>query len=509
MLLNHHAGMDEFVTSMYAENIRVAQEGLFRLKLVFGTITFGYRGKEIAGMPTRQKRPRREYEIDPEAAECVRRIFHRFVHDRLSIAEIVRCLNEDLSVPLGPKAVSGRWTRLAVKLLLANPRYRGHWAYGTTQSVWQAKQDYTRQVEREQPLACQQFEELRIIDDKTWYAAARRLATEQERNAGRKAKDGDRQSRPRLLNGLFVCAAHGRRLYVGGTHGKVMFCPECQGMPAEQRPLFTLLNRVVALRRTCERLADVVRADPALIQDVVAAFRREVEAAQQPDPAAPLAATARIEKLSQRIRFIMANPGDTEKDREESAALLRKLRAERADAESAKAALEATRDQPKVVPTVEEVTGVLNSMHTMLIQAASEGPIENAGAAREIIELLTSGRIEVEQQGERKAQRGWLRGRCRTQLLDVVISQIAGVQPLEVGPAVEVTIEYRKPEAAERWADQVKQLYDRGLLLKMIARELGIGRNLTRKALEEWHRQRGLPKPPDGRSRRSHLQSKG
>jgi DNA invertase Pin-like site-specific DNA recombinase len=68
MLLNNFAAIDEFVTSMYADNIRVAQEGLFKDKLVCGTITFGYRAREVAGTPTRQKRPRCEYAIDPETA---------------------------------------------------------------------------------------------------------------------------------------------------------------------------------------------------------------------------------------------------------------------------------------------------------------------------------------------------------------------------------------------------------------------------------------------------------
>src|SRR5262249_42087245 len=170
MLLNQFAAIDEFVTSMYAENIRVAQEGLFNHKLVFGTITFGYRAREVAGPPTRQKRPRREYEVDQEAAPWVERVFRWFVEDRLPLAEIIRRLNADPEAPLGPRAVSGRWTRLAVKLLLANPRYRGCWMYGRTQAVWQVKQDYARQVPRERPLARPQFEDLRIVPAQLWYA---------------------------------------------------------------------------------------------------------------------------------------------------------------------------------------------------------------------------------------------------------------------------------------------------------------------------------------------------
>jgi hypothetical protein len=139
-----------------------------------------------------------------------------------------------------------------VTLLLANPRYRGCWLCGRTQTVWQVKQDYARQVPREQPLARQQFEDLRVVPDELWYAAQKRLTA--PRGGRRRPAGGDRRSRSRLLNDLFVCAARGRR-YVGGAHGQVMVCPECQGLPAQERRLSSHLNRALALRLTCARPA--------------------------------------------------------------------------------------------------------------------------------------------------------------------------------------------------------------------------------------------------------------
>jgi DNA invertase Pin-like site-specific DNA recombinase len=504
MLLNHFAAIDEFVTSMYADNIRVAQEGLFHDKRVFGTITFGFRAKEVAGPPTRQKRPRCEYEVDPDAAPWVVRIFRWFVEDRLSLAEIIRRLNADPSAPLGPKAVSGRWTRLAVKLLLANPRYRGCWSYGRTQTVWQVKQDYSRQLPRERPLGQEQFEDLRVVPDALWYAAQARLAA-LPANGGRRPADGDRRSRPRLLNGLFVCAAHGRRLYVGGADGKFMLCPTCQGLPAAERPLFTQLNRVMALRLTCARLAELVRADPALAADVAAAFKKEADRGQQTDPEWPAAVRRRLEKLSQQIRFVMANPGETQADRDESAAELRRLRGERAEAEAEAAALDAASDRPKAVPSQADVERVMNDMGDVLAAAAAGDADESAAAARQVVELLTGGRIELEQQGERAAHRGWLRGRFSARLLGAVAEKVGGLGRLPEAGGDEVLIDYREPGEAERWADRVKALYDRGLLLKAIAAELGIGRALARKALDAWCAREGLPPLPDGRSRRAGL----
>src|SRR5205823_9978712 len=137
---------------------------------------------------------------------------------------------------------------------------------------------------------------------------------------------------------------------VGGANGKVMVCPECQGLPAGQRPLFTQLNRETALRLTCAKLVGLLRADQRLVDEVVAAFRRHVAEAQEPDPAALQSMSARVEKLSQRIGFVMSNPGETDADRAESGMVLRSLRAERSRAEADKAALEAARRRPAVLP---------------------------------------------------------------------------------------------------------------------------------------------------------------
>ncbi len=49
MLLQIHAMTDEFVVGMYADNIRSAHEGLYEGGFVFGTISFGYRGREVPG----------------------------------------------------------------------------------------------------------------------------------------------------------------------------------------------------------------------------------------------------------------------------------------------------------------------------------------------------------------------------------------------------------------------------------------------------------------------------
>jgi site-specific DNA recombinase len=196
MLLQINAMTDEFVGGMYADNIRTAHEGLFQRREVWGTITFGYRAREVAGLPTRRKLPRSEYEIDPEQAQWVRQVFRWYVEEGLSIAAIIRKLNNDPAIPLGPKAVSGRWTRQGVLVLLKNPRYRGHWEYGKTENVWQSKKDYSRQILREKSLQQEHFEDLRIVSDEIWFLAQKRRV-EEPHSGGRQPKDGKTATRPR------------------------------------------------------------------------------------------------------------------------------------------------------------------------------------------------------------------------------------------------------------------------------------------------------------------------
>jgi DNA invertase Pin-like site-specific DNA recombinase len=504
MLLQIHAITDEHVAGMYADNVRAAQEGLFDRNLVWGTVTFGYQAKPVAsGALTRLKNSRRAYEIDPERADWVRRIFTWYVEEGLPITGIIRRLNDLPSVPLGPKAASGRWTRLGVRLLLTNPRYRGLWQYGRTKNVWQSKGDYTRQMPREQPLRERHREELRIVSDEVWYRAQERL-TKDPGKGGRPPKDGKRQCRPKCLNGFFFCSGHGRPLVVGGLRGLVMTCPECQALPAEKRPLFSHLNRKQALHLTCQKLAELIRPDQALIQEVITACQRETAQMQQPDPKRLAEAQARWDKLTRQIQFILENSGDTEADRQEAESSLRRLRGERSQLGAEMAQWKEAMRRPAHVPSTQEIEELLAQLGEVLARAGESERLEDVSAVRQVVKLLTGGRIDLVQKGEPRSHGGWLQGRFRLQLLCTLVSRLSGVPVPDQGEGEEVTIDYRRPIPAEQWAGEVKRWYDDGMLIKAIARKLEISPNLARRALAYWHKQQGVPQQ-DGRSRRSGL----
>jgi hypothetical protein len=143
--------LDELQLQAQAGFVRAAHEGLLHREMVHGTITFGYFGEIVPGdEKTRRGRPRRRLVISEEQAKWVRQIFHWFTVDRLSISAIKRLLRAQ-NAPLPPKCPSGRWTYLAVRLMLANRRYIGDFSYAWNDAVWKAKQGYNRQFKRQTP----------------------------------------------------------------------------------------------------------------------------------------------------------------------------------------------------------------------------------------------------------------------------------------------------------------------------------------------------------------------
>ena len=250
MLLSQLAAIDQFTATMNVENIRAAHIGLLDKQLVYGTVTYGYRGEPIEGTLTKRGKPRCRIVMDLEEAEIVKKIFYWYVEEHVSINEIIRRLNDDQNIPLTPQCQSGQWTRIAVKGILENPRYRGLWNYGVNENVFIPDKNYSRKVVREVPLHEKQIEELRIVSDQIWYEAQSRL-TKLYPNGGRWPKDGDRQSRPKILNGILVCPEHDQRLYAAGPYGRLMICRRCYELKGEDRPLYSALNRKLALKLTC------------------------------------------------------------------------------------------------------------------------------------------------------------------------------------------------------------------------------------------------------------------
>ena len=496
------AAIDENGTSMYAENIRAAHQGMFLRLEVVGTLALGYCGEPIEGAPpTRRGRPRCRIAIDKEEAKYVLKIFEWYVTDGKSMDEIAQLLNADPEAPSPPKAMHGMWTHGSVRGVLANPRYRGYWEYGKRKSEYQSSKDYVRQVERDQSLQAGFFEQLRIISDKTWYDSQALLVKECG-NRGRKPKDPNRCARPKLFNGIFWCPEHDRALQVGAAHGSAMVCKLCKALKREDRPLYSQLDRGLALRLTLEKLAELVRGDEHLVAAAVAACRTAAEAAQQPDPQRLEQLKAQVAKKTRAIEVNQRNPGDTDEDQKQTDRVIAELRAERTQLQAEIARLEVARVRRAAVPTEAEARALVEQIGTILTAAAGGGPTSDPRAVRKLVEALTGGRILLYQQGERLPKRGWLQGRFRVRLLSYLVGKAGGEPNLVTDDGIEVTIDYRPPSPLDARADEAWRLREQGLLGVEIGERLGCGRSMVTKLLKHAAAMRGAAFDDGRRCRR-------
>lgn len=498
------AAMDEAMVRMYGAHVQAAHEGLFIRRMVCTSLPLGFTGEEIPGEFTKRNLPRRRIIIDPEMAPWIAKIFRWYVIDGKSMDEIARLLNDDDDAPAPSKSLTGLWTHKLVRDHLMNAAYRGFWCYGANETKWLGGKDYACQVPRLQPLKSGQFEELRIISDELWYRAQQLIAVERA-NSGRRCKNG---SRPRVLRGLFICPEHGRQLVVGGPQGRVLHCPLCRAVVAEKRPLFTHLNRKLALDITCSTLAQIVRADESLVDEIIAACQDATEAAQKPDLGEIARLRARSGKLSSSIDFNRRNPGETEEEQRQTEQILRDLRRQQHEVLAELAIHEAADSHVVRVPEREEVVAMLDQFENLLASAASAQTDEEMRSARRIIDELTGGRIELYQIGERKKGHGWLQGRFRTNVVSVAMGKLTGVQfAPDDCQKLEVVIDYRRPLLIDEQSEEAKRNWDQGLLNNQIAKKMKCRPSYVTKLIHYWFDSRGLSRP-DGRRRRAELSDK-
>lgn len=503
-LLHLHAMMDQFVVRVGIAHIHAAHEGMLSKRIVFGSLSYGYGGRPIPGEFTKQKKPRCEIVVDEATAVVVRQIFHWYVRDRVDIIEIVRRLKADPSIPLPPRAHSKRWTRGVVRNILKNTRYRGLWRYGVTESVFLPEADYVRQRPRVEPLKQVQLEELRIVDDALWYAAQERLASERGDRRGRPPVDGDHESRPKLVNGLLVCPTHeDQPLYVGGPYGNAMVCPLCRAMPAEERPLYTILNRQLATELLIAKIVELLAGDEALIAESIAVCRAAAEGAQRPDPQAVARLRNELAQIDRAVNMTRRTVGESPEEHETAERMIRELQGEAAGVRAELARLEAADRRIPRVPTADEVRALLNEAAERLTAAAGSDDAEVIAQGRRLLELVTGGRIELEQQGAREPKKGWLRGRFRVRLLSYLVEQCGGEAAADDG--VEVTVDFRRPSPLDAKAEQAwnwkqeARLKGEELPNTEIAKRLGCGRSMVTKLLKHAAALHGVPYE-DGRS---------
>ncbi len=427
MLLHMRAMMDEFQVKVNVEHIRAALEGLFLEGYVRGTLALGYRGEPVPGKLTKRGLPRLRIVIDADELKIVTLIFEWFVHERKSLVGIAQKLNAMPGVPQPRKSNGNGWNRNSVRAVLRRAAYRGLWTFSTTEKIFLPSKDYARQLPREKPLNEVTFENLRIVSDALWFAAQKRLA-QNTCIRGRKSKKEDADQSLRILSGLCWCPEHDRPLRADSAYGKYMGCPICATLEPGTRLLFSKPRRKDVLRLLCEKLAELIRQDENLVERIISAAQSQAAAVQRPDESEVKGLEKSVAELTRKIDFNMRNPGETEEDEQEIAGTLRNLRRDRQNIKNQLGFLKSAATEPVRVPTRDEAQQLLDRFDDILRRAAAGQLRDDQDVARDILETLTGGRIDMYQQGERRPMHGWLQGRFAVRLLDVLVEKLAGVR---------------------------------------------------------------------------------
>jgi site-specific DNA recombinase len=478
--LHMRAMVDEFQVRVNSEHIRAALKGMFLEGLVRGTLHLGFTGEPLAGKLTKRGRPRRRLVINDAEAKIVRLIFEWFVNDQLSLNEIAQKLN---GMPHVPKPRhSTRWRHNSVRAVLLRETYRGLWNFSVTERRFISSKDYTRHIPRDAPLSETTFENLRIVSDALWFAAQQRLA-KNKTVRGRKSNSPGADPSPRILSGLFWCPDHDRPLRACSAFGNYLGCPSCATMEPRTRVLFSKAHRHVVLQLLCKRLAELLRQDDELALKIIAECQSQAAALKRPDADE----IGRLEKmvgdLTRKIDYNRRNPGETEDELKESGKILRRLGAERNEAQNQLALIKAIAAEPVRVPTEAEVRDMLQHFDDILRRATADQLGDDQTTAREILQSVTGGRVDMYQQGERREMQGWLQGRFTVRIFDVLVEKITGTMPAKAGDGIEVVIDFKRPRRTDADADKAIRIWLDGYTSKEIATQLGLGETYVSRLL--------------------------
>jgi len=501
--LGFYAMFDEMTVTVNSGQIRAAQERMFEQGFVTSSITFGYQGIPDPHLKTKKGNPKNHLAVHPTNSEIVKKIFHWFAEEKLPMREIARQLNKDF-----PRWNEGAgWSAAKVAMILRNHRYIGQWSYGKKQSVWNSKKDYGTQILRKEPLKQKQFENLRIVSADLWCKAQVRLESNASDVKGRKPKDLDSSKRPRALNGMFYCPTHDQNLLVGGYFGRYMICPKCVSMPASERPLFSHLPRILALKVVCKKAGVILKETHGLLDFVYEAFKAKLESAPRSGEQQLSKLKKSIKVLTLQIQTLNENPGETETDLQENMKALKQMRSKRAELDLQVSQLENTTNNNLIIPSKELLAGKFKELDQFLVKSAGSNNAEEQLMLRQLFSALIEDKISLYQMGDRKAKKGFLQGRFKISLVNNLYGLMNASPPPESQHELEIVVDFKEDPTECKDVENVMMLFQDGLMNSQIAAKLGFGRGKVTALIQEGHTKLGLDYQ-DGRARRAFLLKK-
>ncbi|TWU40059.1 hypothetical protein Q31b_34030 [Novipirellula aureliae] len=510
--LQIHGLMDDMLLDAIADHVRSGLCGIFLNNWTTGAIGVGYRRKEIPGAPlTKRERPRTMPEVDPLAAKLIQE-HAQLLLDGMSTSEGVRRWNA-ANGPVDPRSSTMKMMYGPYRRLFTNPRLIGRWEFGRRRNQFSTKLDSVKQVEQsDDEVATLEREELRILDDETFFALQAKFA------ARKTGPRGPRKQRKKhlwdLTTELFFCACCSTedspvRLYKVGVTGMAMQCKN-----GDQCPCKATVRSDKSVRSICKSLTELISRDAELVETIILK-------SQEMDGRADDGIATQLEQAKKRLRifgnrvndlFEMSGEGSDD-DRKETKARLRAAQSERTGAQSEVNRLQRIIDGDTNTLTVEQIRENLSEMSTLLTEAAS-GELGEVAVykALAIFRSLTGGQIWVHVERRANRKRTNVRGSFHPRL---VLTTTAGSAPLGDPPTDEdeVTVWLRKPPRLDAIAQRVHELIDvEGMSYRATANQLvreghKVNSGNVWYSYRRWHEMQGQ-KPPKvayngGKKRRS------
>ncbi len=503
LLMQHERYVKELSVNVFRGQQSNAKDQVNRYSN--GDYCFGFTSVPVPGSELtrrgRHAKPRMTYQIEPVSSKWVRRIFHWFVRERRSLRWITRELNR-LGAPKDHRASSAskKWHHTYLPRLLSNEKYIGIWRWGLMKNARDPETGAISQEPRsleETQAWVRRFPELRIIDDETFLAAQQLLAENVARHAHRHSDDGrfgrDQHGAaaagPRhLLSGLVVCGQCGASFYVGGSHGKYLFCPNYgPGLCSCQ----TTLRRDLAERLILEAVGARMLANPAWLQVVFDKARVAWRRLQDTLPNELRDTEAALGDVNRRISRLVDQVEEQDRPDPDLQERLTARRSERRQLEDKLAALRRRADIVPQEPTELRVQAQLGRLQEVL-----QAPTPAAAFA---LRDLVGGRIVVHEIRTEGRKRFFLRGTFQIQVAQLLNGlEIEAGQDTTAGSPLceEITIDFVRPNPLDAKAEHAKALRDTGLSHQQIAEQMGCWPSQVTKLLKHWTKLYGQALPP-------------
>ncbi|MDM4015110.1 recombinase family protein [Roseiconus lacunae] len=469
--LQIHGLMDEMLLDVIADHVRDGQKGLFLDQFTTGALSVGFVPEEVPNArKTNRGLPRTRPTVDPIAAALIQE-HARLILCGMSLREGVRRWNE-AGGPCDPRSSSGRMTYPAYRRLFSNPKLIGRWEFGRKRNEFSSKRDYVKQVEQsESEVLVKQIDELRILDDQTYFALQRKF---EERKTGPRGPRNEKVSKLwDLATECFRCSHCGTsekpvRFHMAGANGRGMRCSQ-----GETCSCSTCLHRKTAVIEVCCELAKLLDEQAQTIAEEVSRIPDDRDQFVEETRKSIACAEIELKSMENRVDALFELYADSSGDgRTEARSHLRAAQMRRdavvAELRELRNSLDTNREL-----TYDEALSQLSEMALLLRRAArDELEGDEIFQALSLFRSITGGSIEVEVQTRRgrkqKVAEGIIRPQIRVALADWSDTLIPGTDPNE-----ELRIWLRRPPRVDFLAERVHQLIDeQGLSHRQTAKQL-------------------------------------